>query len=56
MTKKEMYRLISDKGKVLTNGTVNATCVDVLKEKADEWTEIDAPVEEEEIEGTEMIE
>ena len=56
MTKKEMYRLISDKGKILTNGTVNATCVDVLKEKADEWTEINASMEDEKIEGTEMIE
>lgn len=49
MTRKEMYRLIASEGKVLTNGTVNATCVDVLKEKADEWTEIDAPKEEEEV-------
>ena len=48
MQKLEMYRLISDEGKVLTNGTIQATCVDVLKEKADEWTEIDAPAEEEE--------
>lgn len=52
MQKVEMYRLIADEGKVLTNGTINASCVDVLKDKADEWTEIDAPAEEE----TEVIE
>ena len=49
MQKKEMYRLIASEGKILTNGTVNATCVDVLKDKADEWTEIDAPKKNEEV-------
>ena len=51
MTKKEMYRLIASEGKVLTNGTIQATCVDILKDKADEWTEIDAPAEDEGSEG-----
>ena len=45
---KTMYRLVADENKILTNGTIQATCVDVLKEKADEWTEIDAPVEADE--------
>lgn len=53
MTKKEMYRLIADEGKLLTNGSIQATCVDVLADRAAEWTEIDAPEEksEEESEG-----
>ena len=53
MQKLEMYRLVADEGKLLTNGTATGTCVDVLKDRADEWTEIDAPAEEEE---TEVIE
>lgn len=49
MQKLEMYRLVADEGKVLTNGTINATCVDVLKDRAEEWTEIDKPEEETEV-------
>ena len=43
MKKIEMYRLIADEGKILTNGDVNGSVVDVLADKADEWYEIDEP-------------
>lgn len=43
MKKIEMYRLIADEGKVLTNGEVEGSVVDVLADKADEWYEIDEP-------------
>ena len=37
----EMYRLVADEGKVLTNGETVATCVDT--DTPEEWTEIDDP-------------
>ena len=37
----ELVRLIADKGKVFTNGSVTTRCKDV--ESAEGWTEIDAP-------------
>ena len=37
----EMYRLVADEGKVLTNGETLTTCADV--ESADGWSEIDVP-------------
>ena len=40
----EMYRLIADGGKVLTDGTTVTVCVDVYS--ADGWTEIDEPTED----------
>lgn len=40
----EMYRLIADEGKILTNGEIETYCIDV--HSADGWTEIDAPEEE----------
>lgn len=40
----EMYRLIADEGKALTNGVVITPCVDV--ESVEGWSEIDAPEEE----------
>ena len=46
MTKIEMVRLIADQGKILTNGKIQAGCIDTFADKADEWTEIDAPKEE----------
>jgi hypothetical protein len=39
----EMYRLIADEGKVLTNGEIITPCIDV--ESVDGWQEIDAPDE-----------
>ena len=44
----EMVRLIADEGKALTLDGENLTfCVDV--DTADGWREVDAPIEEEEI-------
>lgn len=40
----EVYRLIADLGKVLTNGETQTPCVDV--DSTEGWTEIDEPVEE----------
>ena len=37
----ELFRLIADEGKLLTNGEVSTPCIDV--ESADGWREIDAP-------------
>lgn len=37
----EMYRLIADEGKALTNGETVTSCVDV--DSADGWFEVDAP-------------
>ena len=37
----EMYRLIADEGKALTNGDIITSCVDV--ENIEGWTEIDEP-------------
>jgi hypothetical protein len=37
----EMYRLIADEGKTLTNGYIITSCVDV--ESTEEWVEIDEP-------------
>lgn len=40
----EMYRLVADEGKALTNGEIIMPCVDV--ESVEEWSEIDEPKEE----------
>lgn len=40
----ERYRLIADEGKILVNGEVQTTCIDV--DSPEGWSEIDAPEEE----------
>ena len=40
------YRLIADDGKAMTDGEIVAECVDTAT--PDEWTEIDAPADEDE--------
>lgn len=40
----EMYRLIADEGKVLTNGTTETSCVDT--ETKDGWVEKEAALED----------
>lgn len=37
-------RLTADEGKVLTDGTNEWNCVDVLAEDVEKWSEIDAPI------------
>ena len=39
----ELYRLIADEGKILVNGDIQTTCIDV--ESTEGWTEVDAPEE-----------
>ena len=41
----EMYRLVADEGKVLTNGEITTTCTDVYDTEG--WSEIDEPIESE---------
>ena len=48
-------RLIADEGKVLTNGTNEWNCVDVLPEDVGKWSEIDAPATGEPISDTEAL-
>lgn len=42
----EMYRLVADEGKVLTNGENTTICIDA--ESREGWVEIDEPKEENE--------
>ena len=44
----EMYRLIADEGKILTDGEIETSCIDVHGTEG--WTEIDAPEPEEPVE------
>ena len=49
-------RLTADEGKVLTDGAFEWNCVDVLPADVDKWSEIDAPVlEDDEISDTEAL-
>lgn len=41
----EMYRLIADEGKVLTDGEITTTCTDTTEPS--KWQEVDEPTEEE---------
>ena len=40
----DMYRLIADEGKALTNGEIITPCIDV--ESVEGWSEIDEPKDE----------
>lgn len=56
VTEIDYVRLTADEGKVLTDGTSEWNCVDVLPEDVDKWSEIDAPApEDEEISDTEAL-
>ena len=55
-TEIDYVRLTADEGKVLTDGTSEWNCVDVLPEDVDKWNEIDAPApEDDEISDTEAL-
>lgn len=54
-TEIDYVRLIADEGKMLTNGTNEWNCVDVLPEEVGKWSEIDAPVTDEPISDTEAL-
>ena len=41
-------RLIADEGKVLTDGTSEWNCVDVLPKDVDKWSEADVPIVDDE--------
>ena len=49
-------RLIADEGKVLTNGTNEWNCVDVLPDEAGQWSEVDASATDEPISDAEALE
>ena len=40
--------MTADEGKALTDGTNEWNCVDVLPEDVDKWSEIDAPIVDDE--------
>ena len=40
----EMYRLVADEGKMLTDGETMTSCTDTTE--VDKWQEVDAPEEE----------
>ena len=42
----EMYRLVADEGKALTDGNIIAPCIDIEIKDSDKWSEIDAPEED----------
>ena len=54
-TEIDYVRLIADVGKVLTDGTNEWNCVDVLPEDIGKWSEIDAPATDEPISDTEAL-
>lgn len=54
-TEIDCVRLTADEGKVLTNGTNEWNCVDVLPEDVGKWSEIDAPATDEPISDTEAL-
>ena len=55
-TEIDYVRLTADEGKVLTDGTSEWNCVDVLPEDVGKWSEIDAPApEDDEISDTEAL-
>ena len=47
-TEIDYVRLTADEGKVLTDGTSEWNCIDVMPEDVDKWSEIDAPIPEDE--------
>ena len=47
-TEIDYVRLTADEGKVLTDGASEWNCVDVLPDEVGNWSEIDAPVAEDE--------
>ena len=54
-TQTDYVRLTADEGKVLTNGTNEWNCVDVLPEDVGKWSEIDTPAMDEPISDTEAL-
>ena len=54
-TEIDYVRLTADGGKVLTDGTSEWNCVDVLPEDVDKWSEIDTPVPDEDITAEEAL-
>ena len=48
-------RLTADEGKVLTDGTSEWNCVDVLPDEVGQWSEKDAPATDEPISDTEAL-
>ena len=47
-TEIDYVRLTADEGKVLTDGTSEWNCVDVLPEDVGKWSEIDVPIVDDE--------
>lgn len=47
-TEIDYIRLTADRGKALTAGTSEWNCIDVLPENVSKWSEIDAPIVDDE--------
>lgn len=54
-TRSAYIRLVADEGKAITNGIKTADCIDILSADVENWYEIDAPQEEEEISDSDAL-
>lgn len=48
-------RLVADDGKALQKGEIVIACVDVLASDVSNWTEVDAPVDDPDIDDAEAL-
>lgn len=48
-------RLVAEDGMAITNGSTVATCADVLATDAPNWTDCEAPAEEDEVTAEEAL-
>ena len=55
-TESAYVRLVADEGKALQKGEIVTPCVDVLASDVSNWTEIDAPAQEDELTDSETLE
>lgn len=48
-------RLVADEGKAVTDGDVTTDCIDILATDVPNWTEIDAPIADEDLPPEEAL-
>lgn len=54
-TESAYVRLVADDGKALQKGEIVSTCVDVLADDVSNWTEIDAPADDPDLDDSEAL-
>ena len=54
-TESAYVRLVADEGKALQKGEIVSPCVDVLASDVSNWTEIDEPIEDDDIDPAEAF-